>query len=100
MKHHKTVTDAVRAANRHNAESSTGAQTPEHGKSTSSRNALRHGIPSRKGLCSGNPRRAEWSSAGLFEQHKNYYRGGSRWRSFWWRTEITPAMEKLGISEG
>jgi hypothetical protein len=43
MKHKKTVTDAVRAANRHNAESSTGPRT-ERGKSNTRYNALRHSI--------------------------------------------------------
>ena len=47
MKQTKTVTDAVRAANRANAKSSTGPRT-EHGKFNSCRNALRHGILAKK----------------------------------------------------
>jgi hypothetical protein len=43
VNHKKTVTDAVRAANRHNAESSTGPRTAQ-GKSNSCHNAFRHGI--------------------------------------------------------
>ncbi len=47
MKHKKNVSDAVRAANRANAQSSTGPRT-ERGKSHSSHNALRHGLLARK----------------------------------------------------
>jgi hypothetical protein len=43
MKHKKTVTEGVLAANRANSRSSTGPRT-ESGKSNSCRNALRHGI--------------------------------------------------------
>lgn len=47
MKHKKTVSDAVRTANRANAQLSTGPRT-DRGKSTASNNALRHGILARK----------------------------------------------------
>ncbi len=46
MKQKKTVTDAVRAANQANAQSSTGPKT-DRGKAHSRNNALRHGILAR-----------------------------------------------------
>jgi len=59
MKHKKKVTDAVRAANRANAQSSTGPKTPQ-GKSNSSYNALRHGILARKVVLDTDEQRAEF----------------------------------------
>lgn len=59
MKHNKTVTDAVRAANRANAQSSTGPRTKQ-GKSNSSNNAVRHGILSRKVVLDTDEQRAEF----------------------------------------
>lgn len=47
MKQKKTVTGAVRAANRANAQASTGPQT-ERGKSNTRHNALQHGILAKK----------------------------------------------------
>ena len=47
MKHTKHVTGAVRAANRANAQSSTGPRT-EKGKAMASHNAFRHSILSKK----------------------------------------------------
>lgn len=47
MQHKKSVTSAVCAANRCNAQSSTGPKT-DQGKSNSSHNAVRHGILARK----------------------------------------------------
>src|ERR1700756_2184326 len=47
MKQKRKLTDAVLAANRTNAKRSTGPKTPD-GKSTVSRNALRHGLLSRR----------------------------------------------------
>lgn len=59
MHHKKTVTDAVRAANRANAQCSTGPRT-ERGKSLSSNNALRHGILARKVEFDTDDQRAEF----------------------------------------
>jgi hypothetical protein len=70
MSHKKTVTDAVRAANRHNAESSTGPRT-EHGKSHSSHNALRHGILAKRVVLETHEERVEFRK--LLERCKNYF---------------------------
>jgi len=59
MKHTKNVTDAVRAANRANAQSSTGPRTKQ-GKSNSSNNAVRHGILARKVEFDTDEQRAEF----------------------------------------
>jgi hypothetical protein len=59
MKHKKTVTDAVRAANRHNAESSTGPQT-ELGKSKTRYNALRHSILAKRVVLETHEERSEF----------------------------------------
>ena len=59
MKQKKSVTDAVRAANRSNAQSSTGPRT-ERGKSNSRHNALRHGILARKVVLDTDEQRAEF----------------------------------------
>src|ERR1019366_4016760 len=59
MHHKKPVTDAVRAANRANAHSSTGPRT-NRGKSISSNNAMRHGILARKVEFDTDEQRAEF----------------------------------------
>ncbi len=59
MKHTKNVTDAVRAANQGNAQSSTGPRTKQ-GKSNSSNNAVRHGILARKVIFNTDEQRAEF----------------------------------------
>jgi hypothetical protein len=55
----KTVTDAVRAANRTNSKSSTGPRTNQ-GKANSSKNAVRHGILSRNIRFETHKQRAEF----------------------------------------
>jgi hypothetical protein len=59
MKDKKTVTGAVLAANRANAQSSTGPKTKQ-GKSNSSYNALTHGILARKVILETAEQRAEF----------------------------------------
>jgi len=59
MKRKKKVSDAVLAANRANSQSSSGPRT-EHGKSNSSKNALRHGILARKVEFDDDEQRAEF----------------------------------------
>ncbi|HEV2396252.1 MAG TPA: hypothetical protein VGS27_04890 [Candidatus Sulfotelmatobacter sp.] len=59
MKHKKTVTDAVRAANRANSQLSTGPRT-DRGKSHSRRNAHLHGILARKVVLDTHEQRAEF----------------------------------------
>jgi hypothetical protein len=96
MKHKKTVTEAVREANRANAQSSTGPRTKQ-GKSNSSHNALRHGILARKVVLDTHEERAELrelrhackrelSPEGLLDKFLV--------------EEIASLMWKLGIAEG
>jgi hypothetical protein len=59
MKHQKRVTDAVRAANQANAQSSTGPRT-DRGKAHSRNNALRHGLLARKVVLDTHEQRAEF----------------------------------------
>ena len=59
MKHKKTVTRAVLAANRANAQSSTGPQT-ERGKSNTHHNALQHGILAKRVVLETEEERAEF----------------------------------------
>ena len=59
MKHKKTVTESVLAANRANAKSSTGPRT-DHGKSNSSRNNFRHGILARRVMLKSDKEQAEF----------------------------------------
>ena len=67
MKHKKTVTGAVLAANRANAQSSTGPRT-ERGKSNTRHNALKHGILAKKVALETDEERAEFED--LFESCK------------------------------
>jgi hypothetical protein len=59
MKHKKTVTEAVLAANRGNARSSTGPRT-ERGKSNTHHNALRHSILAKKVVLETDEERADF----------------------------------------
>lgn len=59
MKRKKTVTEAVLAANRANAQSSSGPRTNQ-GKSNSSHNALKHGILARKLVFDTHEQRTEF----------------------------------------
>ena len=59
MKHKKTVTDSVLAANRANAKSSTGPRT-EQGKSNSGHNTFRHGILAKKVVLETDEERSEF----------------------------------------
>jgi hypothetical protein len=59
MKHEKTVSEGVLAANRRNAESSSGPRT-KRGKSNSSHNALKHGLLAKKVVFETNEERAEF----------------------------------------
>jgi hypothetical protein len=59
MKHKKNVTEGVLAANRTNAQFSTGPRS-EPGKSNSRRNALRHGILAKKVVLQTEEERAEF----------------------------------------
>lgn len=95
MKHKKTVTEAVLDASRDNAQFSTGPRT-EKGKSTTSQNALRHGILARKMVLSE-------------DEEKDYQRIWQSWNTFCDPTEqleqslveeITNVSWKLGITEG
>lgn len=94
MHHKKNVTDAVRAANQVNAQSSTGPRT-EKGKSTTSHNALRHEILSRK---------VEFDS----DEEPEYQRVSQYWNNHYQPKgaleqflveEITNISWKLGITE-
>lgn len=59
MHHKKTISDAVRAANRANAQFSTGPRT-DRGKAHSRNNALRHGILARNVILDTHEQRAEF----------------------------------------
>jgi hypothetical protein len=61
MKNRKAVTEAVLAANRANAKSSTGPRT-ERGKAASNRNAVRHGILATKIVLETDDERAEFQA--------------------------------------
>jgi hypothetical protein len=96
VKHTKNVTDAVRAANRHNAQSSTGPRSG-HGKSHSSRNALRHGIFAKSVALETHEKRVEFRK--LFKHNENYYRPEGPLEEFL-VADIVLLSWKLGISEG
>jgi hypothetical protein len=96
VKHRKTVTDAVRSANRHNAQSSTGPRSG-HGKSNSSHNALRHGILAKRVVLETHEERVEFRK--LFEHYENYYRPEGPLEEFL-VADIVLLSWKLGISEG
>jgi hypothetical protein len=94
MSHKKKVTDAVRAANRANAQSSTGPRT-EQGKSNSSNNAVRHGILSRKVEFDDDEQRAEFLE--LRQRCKTELQKGLIERFL--VEEIATLLWKLGITE-
>jgi hypothetical protein len=96
MKHQKRVTDAVRAANRHNAPSSTGPRT-EHGKSKTCHNALKHGILAKRVVLETHEERKEFRK--LFEGCKNYYRPEGLLEEFLVE-DVAFLKWKLGISLG
>jgi len=96
MKHKKTVTRAVLAANRANAQSSTGPRTKQ-GKSNSSCNALRHGILARKVVLDTEEQRAEFQE--LLQSCKTEW--GPEWLiEKFLVEEIAILLWKLGITEG
>ena len=96
MKHKKTVTEAVRDANRANAQSSTGPRTNQ-GKSNSSHNALRHSILARKVVLETHEQRAEFRE--LLHACKKEFSPEGLLEKFLVE-EITIIFWKLGITEG
>lgn len=96
MKHKKTVTEAVRKANRDNAQSSTGPSTKQ-GKSNSSHNALRHGILARKVVLDTHEQRAEFRE--LRHACKKEFCPEGMLEKFFVE-EIAIIFWKLGITEG
>jgi hypothetical protein len=96
MKHRKTVTDAVRAANRANSQSSTGPTTNE-GKSHSSKNAVRHGILSRNVVLDTHEQRIEFRE--LRQRCKAELRPKGLIERFLVE-EIAILFWKLGVAEG
>ncbi len=96
MKQKKVVTDAVRAANRANAQSSTGPRTKQ-GKSNSSNNALRHGILARKVVLDTDEQRAEFQE--LLQVCKTKLGPKGLLEKFVVE-EIATLFWKLGIAEG
>jgi hypothetical protein len=94
MGHKKQVTDAVRSANRANSQRSPGPG--ERGKSTSSHNATRHGILTRKVTLNE-------------DEKKEYQRVRRAWKKYFHPRgelerflveEVTQTSWKLGITEG
>jgi len=96
MKHKKTVNDAVRAANRANAQSSTGPRT-EKGKSTTSRNALRHGILAKRVVFSTDEERVEYETT--WQRWNGYFHPIGALEEFFVE-EVANTHWKLGITEG
>jgi hypothetical protein len=94
--HKKNVTDAVRAANKANAQSSTGPTT-ERGKSHSRKNALRHRILARKVLLDSHEQRVEFRE--LRQLCKTELRPKGLIEKFIVE-EIAIVFWKLGIIEG
>jgi hypothetical protein len=95
MTHKKSVSDAVRAANLANAQSSTGPRT-EQGKSNSSNNAVRHGILARKVVLDTEEQRAEFLE--LCQHCKTELRPKGLIEKFIVE-EIATLLWKLGIAE-
>src|SRR5713226_7785991 len=95
MKPKKTVTDAVRAANRANAQSSTGPRT-EKGKSMTSRNGLRHGILARKVVLDADE---EQEYQRVWQSWERHYHPKGTLEQFLVE-EVTTIVWKLGITEG
>ena len=95
MTNKKNVTDAVRAANKGNAQSSTGPKTKE-GKSHSSHNALKHGILTRKVVLDNHKQREEFRE--LLQRCKTELRPKGVIEKFIVE-EIATLFWKLGIVE-
>ena len=95
MSHKKAVTDAVRAANRHNAHSSTGPRT-KRGKSHSSKNAFRHGILARNVKLETHEQRAEFRALRRYCKKELHPRGLIEKFIV---EEIATLFWKLGITE-
>jgi hypothetical protein len=98
MKRKKTVTESVLAANRANAQSSTGPRT-ELGKSNARYNALQHGVLARKVVLKTDEERAEfqgllrssnaeWCPKGLEEK---FY--AEEIALLFWKLQITEGLE-------
>jgi len=96
MKHKKAVTEAVRAANRANAQSSTGPRT-KRGKSNSSNNAVRHGILTGKVVMDTDEQRVEFQE--LLQVCKTKLGPKGLLEEFVVE-EIATLFWKLGIAEG
>jgi len=96
MHHKKTVTDAVRAANRAVSQSSTGPRTKQ-GKSNSSKNAVRHGILARKLALDSDEERAAFLE--LRQRCKTELHPKGLIEKFIVE-EIATLFWKLGIAEG
>lgn len=94
MSHKKNVTEAVRAANQANAQSSTGPRT-EEGKSMTCHNALRHGILTRRVVLEDDERR-EYRR--LWHFWNDYYHPKGGVEQFLVE-EVTNTSWKLGITE-
>jgi len=95
MHHKKTVTDAVRHANRSNSQLSTGPKTNQ-GKAHSSKNAVRHGILSRNIVLETHEQRAEFRE--LWHRCRKDARPKGLREKFVVE-EITTISWKLGIVE-
>jgi hypothetical protein len=96
MSHKKKVTDAVLAANRVNSQSSTGPST-KHGKSHSSKNAVRHGVLARNVVLDTHKQRAEFR--GLRKYCETDLRPKGLVEKLYVE-EIVNILWKLGIVEG
>ena len=95
MHHKKTVTDAVRHANRSNSQLSTGPKSNQ-GKAHSSKNAVRHGILSRNIVLETHKQRAEFRE--LWHRCRKDARPKGLREKFVVE-EITTISWKLGILE-
>ncbi len=95
MKHKKTVTEAVLAANRNNAQSATGPKTAR-GKAHSRKNAFRHGILARNVVLDTHKQRAEFRQ--LRRRSKKELHPKGLFEKFVVE-EITTTLWKLGILE-
>ncbi|MFZ0868974.1 MAG: hypothetical protein WAN06_20165 [Candidatus Sulfotelmatobacter sp.] len=98
MRHEKTVTDAVRRANRGNAQSSTGPRT-KRGKAHSRHNALRHGILARNVILDTHEKRAEYRALRRYCKTELHPRGliekfiVEEIATLFWKLAITERLE-------
>lgn len=95
MKNSKTTTEAVYAANRANAQASTGPKT-KSGKSTSSKNAVGHGILSKKIVLNTKEERREFRK--LKRRCRNQFKPRDFLENFF-VDEVIINIWKLGIIE-